>query len=484
MSDDKEIPPHLLGSSFERAGYSEVTRVGEGSFGSVFLAWKDGKKVALKRLLGTVAPHRIVAEMELLERASVGSAGLVPSLFGGFRDSDGTVIAMTYFAHDDFKAYFNSLSWLQLQTYAHQLFSALAHVHSCGVIHRDVKPRNFLFNVRTGKGCLVDFGLAQSTALWDNRRAALEAHRDAKRMRPSASSSSQTMSVLSSSISSSSAALGEATRVTAASPMVAKGGVSATASVGGGTQSRRLAAALVSSASSSDHTTNAGAANTTPAIVAPVPLPACALTDGTQSGQLPKRPDRAGTPGFRAPEVLLYSMEQSPALDVWAAGVCVLGLLARRYPLFNCQDRSDEPWLLQVASLLGPAKVVAAAAELGKRVDLPSAEDLNFDEDISIGALFAPAYLPPHREGRGHLPAAVAAEKATRVDAGTTLESQRLSASSSFSAVQSRESESQVLFDSAVEFVLHSLEPSPRRRATAASALEMPFIKSRPVHCP
>jgi len=64
----------------------------------------------------------------------------------------------------------------------------------------------------------------------------------------------------------------------------------------------------------------------------------------------PKRADRAGTPGFRAPEVLLGSLEQGPALDVWAAGVCLFSLLTRRYPPFGSgpEVRQDETALLQV----------------------------------------------------------------------------------------------------------------------------------------
>ena len=56
------------------------------------------------------------------------------------------------------------------------------------------------------------------------------------------------------------------------------------------------------------------------------------------------------------PQVLLGSLEQGTPLDVWAAGVVVMSLLARRYPLFlAAQDRSDEPALLQVRpQLRGP----------------------------------------------------------------------------------------------------------------------------------
>lgn len=72
---------------------------------------------------------------------------------------------------------------------------------------------------------------------------------------------------------------------------------------------------------------------------------------------------RAGTPGFRAPEVLVRSFHQTTAIDVWSAGVMMCCLLARRRVLFRCRD--DWENLAQVMVLLGVDRVTAAA--LGQR---------------------------------------------------------------------------------------------------------------------
>lgn len=49
----------------------------------------------------------------------------------------------------------------ELKRYMRALFIALRKVHKFNIIHRDVKPSNFLYDRKQGKYLLVDFGLAQ-----------------------------------------------------------------------------------------------------------------------------------------------------------------------------------------------------------------------------------------------------------------------------------------------------------------------------------
>lgn len=75
---------------------------------------------------------------------------------------------------------------------------------------------------------------------------------------------------------------------------------------------------------------------------------------------------RAGTPGFRAPEVLMKSPEQSTAVDIWAAGVTMLCILSSRYPFFKAQN--DMEALAQIVTLFGSRQCVDAACTIGKEL--------------------------------------------------------------------------------------------------------------------
>lgn len=75
---------------------------------------------------------------------------------------------------------------------------------------------------------------------------------------------------------------------------------------------------------------------------------------------------RAGTPGFRAPEVLMKCPDQTTALDIWSAGVIYLSLLSGRYPFFKAPD--DMTALAQIICIVGSEEMKAAALKFGKHL--------------------------------------------------------------------------------------------------------------------
>lgn len=75
---------------------------------------------------------------------------------------------------------------------------------------------------------------------------------------------------------------------------------------------------------------------------------------------------RAGTPGFRPPEVLLKCQTQTVAVDMWAVGVILLSILARSYPFFRAPD--DMTALAELMTLCGTKQLQTAAKRYGRRL--------------------------------------------------------------------------------------------------------------------
>ena len=48
-----------------------------------------------------------------------------------------------------------------IRQYMRALLRSLKDIHKRGIVHRDVKPANFLFDYESGDGVLCDFGLAE-----------------------------------------------------------------------------------------------------------------------------------------------------------------------------------------------------------------------------------------------------------------------------------------------------------------------------------
>lgn len=168
-----------------KSGYYLVNKAGFGAFSSVFAAidlkyhhcsrdwdvFNNNERttasrknnslhfVAIKMIRGGSSPARIQNELELL-RDLRGNRNVI-SLITADRREDNVFVVLPYCSQTPIKEIYDNLSPKVLKNYMHELLLALSFVHSQGIIHRDIKSTNFLYSMKTGRGVLADFGLAE-----------------------------------------------------------------------------------------------------------------------------------------------------------------------------------------------------------------------------------------------------------------------------------------------------------------------------------
>lgn len=115
---------------------------------------------------------------------------------------------------------------------------------------------------------------------------------------------------------------------------------------------------------------------------------------------------REGTKGFRAPEVLLQISTQTSAIDVWSAGVVLLCLLSRRYPIFVAHD--DLAALAEITCLVGAPTAISGARSLSRLLSLVNwPHGLSGTETPSQCNNCAPSWVALVEEGTPQTPAAL-----------------------------------------------------------------------------
>ncbi|KZV87367.1 kinase-like protein [Exidia glandulosa HHB12029] len=283
--------------------YALLDRLGTGTFSSVYKArdlrqaeydnslWitpdiRNSEFVAIKRIYVTSSPDRISNEIFIL--AEVAGCRNVAQLITAFRERDQVVAVMPYHRNVDFRTYYQKLPIVGIQSYFRCLFRALRDIHARGIVHRDVKPANFLFDPRSGNGVLVDFGLA---------------------MHVSSQSS---------------------TGCNHSSP---------TAEFPHGR--------FLDLEDTWQHTLRRARREAR----ARKALPSDKVGYPADDHRPVSKANRAGTRGFRAPEVLLKCDDQSGAIDVWAAGTVLMFFLTQRFPLYSASD--DVEALMELAAIIG-----------------------------------------------------------------------------------------------------------------------------------
>ncbi|KPA85980.1 putative mitochondrial casein kinase I [Leptomonas pyrrhocoris] len=144
-------------------------RIGGGSFGEIFLGYdiQTGDTVAVKVERAKTNHPQLLAESRYYSCISQGhAAAYMPIIYGFSAEGDYNVMVMELMGHSLEDLHGQCGNRFSLKTtlmLADQMLKLIELVHCCSILHRDIKPDNFIMGLgkKTHHVHIIDFGLAK-----------------------------------------------------------------------------------------------------------------------------------------------------------------------------------------------------------------------------------------------------------------------------------------------------------------------------------
>ena len=140
-----------------------------GSYGVVFKAMRSDpddkdengnrRQYAIKRIFPTINAAFILVEMLILKLIDGESNNA--DLIQGYRLDGQVSLVFRFQKSQPHLTYLTKLDINEIKHYMRTLLTAVKRLSELGVMHRDIKPTNFLYDPPTRTGLLIDFGLSE-----------------------------------------------------------------------------------------------------------------------------------------------------------------------------------------------------------------------------------------------------------------------------------------------------------------------------------
>ena len=313
-----------------------VKFIGNGTFSNVFLATLQIEerglqtvKVAVKHLLNFNSPQRQATELKNLQRLR-GKAASIATLFRACRWQGHLLMILPYIDCIEFNKFIEKPPPVsEIRDYLLNLLQALDAMHKQKLIHRDLKPANFLISklqpgMTKRKYLLIDFGLAEDEIPFKRPS------KFPKLTKENVSDSKSPRDSLTPVMNQRRAFLNPRTsKQIDLTPSTSK------------RSPKSVSKAGRSSKNPIDKCNCLGKHQT------------CNICHGNLSLKpVLKQNRRAGTAGFRPPEVLMRTPIQTTAIDIWCVGVILLSIITGKFPFFHGRV-SDDVALSEITTLFG-----------------------------------------------------------------------------------------------------------------------------------
>lgn len=142
--------------------FEVVRKIGRGKYSEVFEGWdlKNDCPCCVK-ILKPVKKSKIKREIKILQNLKGGPN--IIQLQDIVKDPISRIpsLIFEYVNNTNFKTLYPTFTDFDVRYYMFEILKALDYCHSCGIMHRDVKPHNVMIDHQKKQLRLIDWGLAE-----------------------------------------------------------------------------------------------------------------------------------------------------------------------------------------------------------------------------------------------------------------------------------------------------------------------------------